>query len=116
MNRGALLLGLMALSGCALTGEPPALADATDPAMAGRYQLTGAAELRPVRIADDGTHTYIIWAQDQALPAVFAISAVGAEEMVDGYMRNDVFTIDRIHQQLVFRIDKKLARAERIVQ
>jgi type IV secretory pathway VirB9-like protein len=116
MKRAALLLGLMALTGCAITGEPPVLADATDPAMTGRYQLSGAVELRPVRIADDGTHTYIVWAEDQALPAVFAISAVGAEEMVDGYMRNDVFTIDRIHKQLVFRIDKKLARAERVGQ
>jgi type IV secretion system protein VirB9 len=114
--RAALLCGLMALSGCTLTGEPPVLADATDPAMTGRYQLTGSPELRPVRIADDGTHTYIVWSQDQALPAVFAINAVGAEEMVDGYMRSDVFTIDRIHKQLVFRIDKQLARAERIGQ
>jgi type IV secretion system protein VirB9 len=116
VNRAALLAGLMVLSGCALTGEPPVLADATDPSMTGRYQLTGAPELRPVRIADDGTHTYIVWGPEQALPAVFAISAVGSEEMVDGYMRNDVFTIDRIHKQLVFRIDKKLARAERLGQ
>jgi type IV secretion system protein VirB9 len=36
--------------------------------------------------------------------------------MVDGYMRNDIFTIDRVHQRLVFRIDKKLARAQRISQ
>ena len=116
MKRATLLLGLVALNGCALSGEPPVLADATDPAMAGRYQLTGAAELRPVRIADDGTHTYIVWSQEQALPAVFAISPVGAEEMVDGYMRNDVFTIDRIHRKLVFRIDKKFAQAERVGQ
>ena len=114
MKRASLLLGFVVLSGCALSGEPPVLADATDPGMTGRYRLSGAAELRPVRIADDGTHTYIVWSTEQALPAVFAISAVGTEEMVDGYMRNDVFTIDRIHQQLVFRIDKAFAKAERV--
>jgi type IV secretion system protein VirB9 len=114
MKRAALLFGLMALAGCATTGEPAVLADATDPSMSGRYQLTGASELRPVQIADDGTHTYIVWSPDQALPAVFALSAVGTEEMVDGYMRNDVFTIDRVHKKLVFRIDSKLAKAERV--
>jgi hypothetical protein len=29
-------------------------------------------------------------------------------------MRNDVFTIDRVHKKLVFRIDSKLAKAERV--
>lgn len=117
MKRAAILLGLFALSGCAtFSGPPPVLAESTDPAMTGRYMLSGSPVLRPVRIADDGTHTYIVWAEDQALPAVFAINAVGAEEMVDGYMRNDVFTIDRIHRRLVFRIDKEFARAERVGQ
>ena len=92
------------------------MANSTAQDMAGRYRVSGAVELRPVRISDDGTHTYIVWAPDQALPAVFAVSPAGAEEMVDGYMRNDVFTIDRIQPQLVFRIDKKLARAKRIGQ
>lgn len=114
MKRAALLLALLPLAGCIIAGEPAVLADATDPTMTGRYQLTGATELRPVQIADDGTHTYIVWSPDQALPAVFAVSTVGTEEMVDGYMRNDVFTIDRIHQQLVFRIDKAFAKAERV--
>lgn len=113
MKHTALLLGLLALSGC-ITADREVLASGTDQAMTGRYKLSGAIELRPARISDDGTHTYITWASDQALPAVFAVTATGTEEMVDGYMRNDVFTIDRIHPQLVFRIDKKIARAKRI--
>lgn len=56
---------------------------------------------------------YLEWAEDQALPAVFAVNAQGEEEMVDGYMRQGIFTIDRVHNRLVFRIDKKRARAER---
>jgi type IV secretion system protein VirB9 len=116
MMRRALLLGALALSGCAMAGSSEVLANSTKPEMTGRYKLSGAIELRPAQISDDGTHTYIVWAPDQALPAVFAVNAVGTEEMVDGYMRNDIFTIDRIHQKLVFRIDKKLARAQRIRQ
>jgi type IV secretion system protein VirB9 len=116
MKRLALLLGGLALSGCVMSASSEVLASSTDQGMTGRYKLSGAVELRPAKISDDGIHTYIAWAPDQALPAVFAVNAMGAEEMVDGYMRNDVFTIDRIHQRLVFRIDKKLASAQRISQ
>ena len=79
------------------------------------YKLSGEKSLRPSRIGDDGVHTYIEWSEDQALPAVFAVNALGEEEMVDGYMRQDIFTIDRVHQRLVFRIGKKLAKAERAI-
>jgi hypothetical protein len=83
------------------------------PPGAARYKLSGEASLRPVRISDDGTHMYLEWSEDQALPAVFALTAQGDEEMVDGYMRQGIFTIDRVHSRLVFRIDKKSARADR---
>jgi type IV secretion system protein VirB9 len=116
MKRLAFLLGGLALPGCVLSASSEVLANSTDQQMTGRYKLSGAVELRPAKISDDGTHTYIVWAPDQALPAVFAVNATGTEEMVDGYMRKDVFTIDRIHQRLVFRIDKKFARAQRIGQ
>jgi type IV secretion system protein VirB9 len=79
-----------------------------------QYRVTGEKTLRPERISDDGVHTYLTWHPDQALPAVFAINASGEEEIVDGYMRNDVFTIDRVHARLVFRIDRKTAKAERL--
>jgi type IV secretion system protein VirB9 len=42
---------------------------------------------------------------------VFGIGFNGEEEVVDGYMRDGVFTIDRVYGELVFRIDKKRARA-----
>lgn len=79
-----------------------------------RYRLSGDRALRPVEIGDDGIHTYIVWSEEQSLPAVFGINAIGKEEMVDGYMRQGIFTIDRIYEQLVFRIDKKAAKAKRI--
>jgi type IV secretion system protein VirB9 len=79
-----------------------------------RYRLSGDRALWPVEIGDDGIHTYIVWSEEQSLPAVFAINAIGREEMVDGYMRQGIFTIDRIYEKLVFRIDKKAAKAKRI--
>jgi type IV secretion system protein VirB9 len=77
------------------------------------YRLSGDQALRPIRIDDDGVRTYLVWSDDQALPAVFALSPRGEEEMVDGYMRDGVFTIDQINRELVFRIGKQSAKAVR---
>ena len=96
--------------------EPSVGSGLTSTAAMTDYKLSGEKSLRPSRIGDDGVHTYIEWSEDQALPAVFAVNALGEEEMVDGYMRQDVFTIDRVHQRLVFRIGKKLAKAERVIR
>lgn len=89
----------------------PASAPAATPAAS--YRLSGDNSLRPVQIGDDGVHMYIQWSADQALPAVFAVNPQGGEEMVDGYMREGVFTVDRVYPELIFRIDKKSAKAVR---
>ena len=71
--------------------------DPTSVLAEGTWKVTGDRNLRPVEIHDDGVKTYIQWAPDQALPAVFAIPPSGGEEVVDGYMRDTVFVIDRVH-------------------
>jgi type IV secretion system protein VirB9 len=81
-----------------------------------QYRVTGEKTLRPQRISDDGAKTFLIWHPDQALPAVFAVNAFGKEEIVDGYMRDGVFTIDRVYAKLVFRIDRKAAKANRLAR
>lgn len=93
---------------------PSAPAPQTSAAAPGQYKVSGNKELRPSGMRDDGSRTYIQWAAEQALPAVFALDGLGREEMVNGYMRDGMFTIDRVHEQLVFRIDKAMARARRI--
>lgn len=77
------------------------------------YRLRGDKSVRPASITDNGEKTIIEYAEGQSLPAVFAIGPTGDEEVVDGYMRDGRFVIDRVHQELVFRIDKKKARARR---
>jgi type IV secretion system protein VirB9 len=77
------------------------------------YQLRGANEVRPQAIRDDARRTFIEYAPDQPLPAVFAIGATGEEEVVNGYMRNGIYVIDRVYPELVFRIDDARARATR---
>ena len=77
------------------------------------YRLRGDKSVRPASIRDNGEKTVIEYAPGQPLPAVFAIGATGDEEVVDGYMRGEQFVIDRVHQRLVFRIDKEKATARR---
>ena len=94
-------------------------ADATaeaDPAgeVEGRYRLSGARSLRPSRISDDGVHTYIEWPRDASIPAIYAVDERGEESIVNGMMRDDLFVIDAVVRRLVFRIDRHVARAERV--
>jgi type IV secretion system protein VirB9 len=77
------------------------------------YRLSGNRAVRPAEIFDDGARTWIGFALDQPLPAIFAIGASGEEEVVNGYMRRGRFVIDRVHEQLVFRIDRAKAVARR---
>lgn len=77
------------------------------------YKLSGDRSVRPVSIRDNGVKTVIEYAPGQSLPAVFAIGASGEEEVVDGYVRDGRYIIDRIHRELVFRIDKEKAKAKR---
>ena len=93
----------------------PAVETAQGP-ITGEYRLSGERALMPSRIGDDGRRTYLEWTEYQSLPAVFGIGTNGEEEVVDGYMRAGVFTIDRVYRELVFRIDRKRAKARRVTE
>ncbi|QDK35983.1 TrbG/VirB9 family P-type conjugative transfer protein [Sphingomonas sp. IC081] len=77
------------------------------------YRLTGNKTLQPTSIRDDGMKTYIEWQGDRAMPAIFALGPTGEEQMVDGYVRGGIYTIDRVYETLIFRIDKEAAKATR---
>jgi len=77
------------------------------------WRLSGNRELWPATIRDDGAKTFIEWPADRPIPAVFAVDGLGREEMVNGYMRGATFVIDRVHERLLFRIDKASATARR---
>jgi type IV secretion system protein VirB9 len=79
----------------------------------GLYRLLGTRSLRPVRLHDDGKRTYIEWPADVALPAVFFIDEHGRERLANGNMRGPLYVIDSVHAELLFRIDRKTARAKR---
>jgi len=82
-------------------------------AVAGRYRISGARSLRPTRMGDDGRHTYIEWPAAAPLPAVYAVAADGSESLINGAMRGDMFVLDSVERRLAFRIDRRVAHAER---
>jgi len=84
--------------------------------LAGRYRLSGDRTVRPIRIGDDGRHTYIQWDPAHALPAVYALDRQGRETLVNGMMRDDVYVIDTVISRLVFRRDNQVARARRVAE
>ena len=96
-------------------GEAPTAAG-TGPAQEYLYRVGGDRALRPSRISDDGTHTYIEWPEDRALPAVYAVNEQGQETLINGGMRDGIWVIDGIANRLVFRIDRATATANRIQQ
>jgi type IV secretion system protein VirB9 len=105
------------VAGNTAASEAPVVAQRAAPAAASTaYRLSGERTLMPSRIVDDGTRTYLEWDAYQSLPAVFGIGYNGKEEVVDGYMRDGVFTIDRVYGELIFRIDDKRARARRVAK
>ena len=77
------------------------------------YRLRGDREVFPAAIRDDARRTFIEYGPEQALPAVFAIGPTGDEEIVNGHMRGGTYVIDRVYGELVFRIDKEKATAQR---
>lgn len=82
----------------------------------GTYRQSGDASVRAFSITDDGARTFISFGEDQAIPAIFAIGPSGKEEMVDGYIRGGVYTLDRVYNKLVFRIDQDAAKAWRLIK
>lgn len=79
-----------------------------------RYRISGDRVLRPDSVSNDGTHTYISWSRDKPIPAVYAISRTGEEMLTNGGMRDDLYVVDGVPGELVFRIDDRTASAVRL--
>lgn len=79
-----------------------------------RYRVSGDRILRPDSVTDDGQRTYISWSRAKPIPAVYAISVTGEEVLANGWMRDDVYVVDGVPGQLLFRIDARIARAVRL--
>ena len=97
----------------------PADGDYVDVSAAARrlskYRISGAWAVRPSSVSDDGRRTYIAWPRGAPIPAVYALDEAGREVLVNGMMgTDDVYVVDGAPHRLSFRIDRTVARAERI--
>lgn len=89
------------------------LAEADPPALT-LYKISGARNLRPEQMSDNGSSTSIVWAPDAPLPAVYRDEGRGKMALVNGAMRDGVYVIEGVYRKLVFVLGKDRARAARL--
>lgn len=78
-----------------VSNEPKAEAEAPKPRNC-NYSVAGSRSIKLVRACDDGLFTYLEFAPDATLPAVFAVEADGAEAAVNYRMEGKYVVIERL--------------------
>jgi type IV secretion system protein VirB9 len=80
---------------------------------AATYTLRGTRTLFPITMNDDGQRTYIHWASDTPLPAIFAVGDQGQQSIVNGRMVDGDYVIEGIADSYILQRDKAQAVATR---
>lgn len=93
----------------ALPEPAPPPAASSPVALNSAYAVTGSDQIRPARIFDDGTATYFEWAKDKSLPAIFAVSEDGSENLVNTNVRGNYVVVDEIASRFRLREGKNIA-------
>lgn len=73
------------------------------------YRMAGARELLPVRVWDDGLMTYLEFAENQAIPAVFAGGPKRDETLVNSSMRGRVLVVQQTSGRFTLRTGERFA-------
>jgi type IV secretion system protein VirB9 len=63
----------------------------------------GSRDIVPSLVFDDGRFTYLRFAHNREVPAVFHVLGDGSEALVNVRMEGDFLVVDRISQQLMLR-------------
>jgi type IV secretion system protein VirB9 len=88
---------------------PAPTAEQAPVAVNSAYSVTGSDQVRPTRVFDDGTTTYFEWAKNKPLPAIFAVSQDGSENLVNANVRGDYVAVDQIASCFRLRDGKNVA-------
>lgn len=67
------------------------------------YSYTGATELVPLRVFDDGLSTYFRWSASASTPAVYALNADNSESIVNYSARGDYLVVEQVARAYVLR-------------
>ena len=73
------------------------------------YRTAGDASLLPARVWDDGLMTYIEFAADKAIPAIFAGGPGKDESFVNSLIRGRVIVVQQIGPRFTLRSGKQMA-------
>ncbi|MFM1975552.1 MAG: hypothetical protein RL145_398 [Pseudomonadota bacterium] len=73
------------------------------------WRLSGAAKLLPSKVYDDGRATYLSWASQSDIPALFMLDDKGNEGPVNYAVRADVIVVDGVPPELILRSGRNKA-------
>lgn len=94
--------------------DPPPPAQAIkDASIRYKYKVSGAKQIRPSAIVQDGDKLFVSWPEKSPLPAMYRVDDDGVESLVNGEMQNGQFVIDGTPKKLIFRLDAVSATATR---
>ncbi len=74
------------------------------------YRFEGSKTLVPDEIFDDGSYTFIRFAESVETPAIFAVTGAEDENLVNSNQRGKYIMIDRVAGQIVLRHGKLVTR------
>lgn len=86
-----------------------------DPKITAHYVLSGAKPIMPAAVTDDGRATYVEWAPDRPIPAIFLVGDDNKEHLINGAYRDGRYVIDQVGKRIVFRLQSQTATALRVV-
>jgi len=64
---------------------------------------TGSEDIVPSLVFDDGRFTYLRFANNREVPAVFHVQGDGSEALVNVRMESDLVVVDRVSRRLMLR-------------
>ncbi len=67
------------------------------------YTYSGSESLRPTRMFDDGTKTYLSFPKNSPRPAIFIVNPDGSERVVDHRTVDDFLIVDLVGPQFTLR-------------
>ena len=67
------------------------------------YTYSGAVELVPLRVFDDGSSTYMHWVEGVSTPAIYALNSDNTESLVNYAARGDYIVVEQIAPAFVLR-------------
>lgn len=80
--------------------------DAAPEVVSTRYSLaegTASEDIVPTLVFDDGRFTYLRFAGNREVPAVFHVLGDGSETLVNARMEGDLLVVDRVSRRLALR-------------